>query len=405
MDGSTSRLPSSSVASVVSASLAARRSVNNSAPATPSSNLDPPRPAKEGHEWVWFPAGYWAEREVIETPTKAIKHFKWRKRSGKSSSGRATEDDPEHFWDLTRKTPGRLSLPKSFIAEEGHALLQQRPPFNRNGTSSESGGSSFPLLRTPQAELPSPYLTEEAHVQSLQRSPLSIHMNSQTNSSESGTSLSMSKLTKPPPSSPLTTENGGSGTTPTPIPIPISTSAANLRPSQSRTPVSPLLHLSPTSPDDKKKKSFFAKLLPVPKPVRIFPLYETKFYLPPFRIMLTGEYTVKKMKKIYSDNDVHDYISHAARAHVEPPTHRSQTSTPTPMMSRMVSLLLREEGGGTGKKTWSRSFKLFGKSPWHPQTSTGSEDSATSSLRGVLRGRTPMASPVSDAGAHSPFFV
>jgi AAA family ATPase len=27
--------------------------------------LDPPRPAREGMEWVWFPEGYWAERVVI----------------------------------------------------------------------------------------------------------------------------------------------------------------------------------------------------------------------------------------------------------------------------------------------------------------------------------------------------
>ncbi|TVY83590.1 Cell division control protein [Lachnellula suecica] len=26
--------------------------------------LDPPRPAKDGMEWVWFPEGYWAEREI-----------------------------------------------------------------------------------------------------------------------------------------------------------------------------------------------------------------------------------------------------------------------------------------------------------------------------------------------------
>jgi parafibromin len=26
----------------------------------PRHAVDPPRPAKEGHEWVWFPEGYWA---------------------------------------------------------------------------------------------------------------------------------------------------------------------------------------------------------------------------------------------------------------------------------------------------------------------------------------------------------
>lgn len=41
-------------------------------PATPSiesaypGSTEPPRPAKAGFEWVWFPAGYWAERPAIE---------------------------------------------------------------------------------------------------------------------------------------------------------------------------------------------------------------------------------------------------------------------------------------------------------------------------------------------------
>ncbi|KAG4030121.1 hypothetical protein MFRU_013g01450 [Monilinia fructicola] len=33
-------------------------------PVIPRQSIDPPRPAREGYEWVWFPAGYWAEREV-----------------------------------------------------------------------------------------------------------------------------------------------------------------------------------------------------------------------------------------------------------------------------------------------------------------------------------------------------
>ncbi|TGO86337.1 hypothetical protein BPOR_0312g00030 [Botrytis porri] len=33
-------------------------------PIVPQQGIDPPRPAREGYEWVWFPAGYWAEREL-----------------------------------------------------------------------------------------------------------------------------------------------------------------------------------------------------------------------------------------------------------------------------------------------------------------------------------------------------
>lgn len=28
--------------------------------------IDPPRDARSGYEWVWFPEGYWAERPVVE---------------------------------------------------------------------------------------------------------------------------------------------------------------------------------------------------------------------------------------------------------------------------------------------------------------------------------------------------
>jgi hypothetical protein len=35
---------------------------------------DPPRPAREGMEWVWFPEGYWAERERKEMFMTESKH-------------------------------------------------------------------------------------------------------------------------------------------------------------------------------------------------------------------------------------------------------------------------------------------------------------------------------------------
>lgn len=255
MDGPTSRLPSSSVASVTTAHLTTRRSMKetfNSAPVTPNANtyMDPPRPAREGHEWVWFPAGYWAEREIVESPGKVMKHFKWRKRSGKSSSGKETTQDdldhfPNNFWDHTPRTP--YPLPSPFLTEEAHVQWLQKSPYNRQGTSSESGGSSFPLNRTDQMAQPSPYLSEETHVLSLQRSPLA------NNSSESGASIS--KSTRLTPSSPLTTGKGDSDSaTPhaTPVSQPLSTPSGSL---------SSLLRLSPTSQESKSKKSFLARLL------------------------------------------------------------------------------------------------------------------------------------------------
>lgn len=49
---------------------------------------DPPRPPREGSEWVWFPEGFWAERELTETSSssKGDKFLSSRRWKGKSSS-------------------------------------------------------------------------------------------------------------------------------------------------------------------------------------------------------------------------------------------------------------------------------------------------------------------------------
>ena len=43
--------------------------------------IEPPRPAKEGFEWVWFPEGYWAERERRDSPNSRKQRPKWFSRS------------------------------------------------------------------------------------------------------------------------------------------------------------------------------------------------------------------------------------------------------------------------------------------------------------------------------------
>jgi parafibromin len=40
-------------------------------------SADPPRPAKDGFEWVWFPDGYWAERETPGAFVKESKISSW----------------------------------------------------------------------------------------------------------------------------------------------------------------------------------------------------------------------------------------------------------------------------------------------------------------------------------------
>ncbi|KFY45078.1 hypothetical protein V495_03136 [Pseudogymnoascus sp. VKM F-4514 (FW-929)] len=64
---------------------------NNEIPLPPNPRsqtaADPPRPAMDGYEWVWFPAGYWAEREIFTRPAKLIRPPKWVRRSLQGSVG------------------------------------------------------------------------------------------------------------------------------------------------------------------------------------------------------------------------------------------------------------------------------------------------------------------------------
>ncbi|KAI1210946.1 uncharacterized protein F4807DRAFT_44209 [Annulohypoxylon truncatum] len=361
VDGPTSRLPSSSVASVTTANLTTRqytKETYNSAPVSPNTFIDPPRPARDGYEWVWFPGGYWAEREIIESPSKVMKHFRWRKRSGKSSSGKDMQDDLQH--SPNSNAWAQMPQPSPFLTEEAHVQSLQRPTLSRKGTSSESCGSMFPLNRTlVQTPLSSPYLTEEAHVQSLQRSPLLFGCHG----CDSGTSIP--RLTsKPIQSSPLTSGHGGSDSatpTGTPVEKPTSTATASL---------SSIIHISTTSQEGKSKKSFMARILPDHKP---------------------------RFKKTPDDDEDFNYSYVKSKL-------ISHSQSPSAM--RRVTSLLREEGKDKkGRGDWSR--KLFGKSPWHREASASSEASVTSSVsssvRDVLRGRTPFTSPVSEIDRFNSF--
>ncbi|KAI1481614.1 hypothetical protein F4774DRAFT_407921 [Daldinia eschscholtzii] len=353
-------MPSSSVPTIHPAGRQITNEAYKSAPVTPNTYIDPPRPAREGCEWVWFPAGYWAEREIAESPGKVMKHFKWRKRSGKSSSGLDTQDGLEHLnnsglWDQIPRIS--QPLPSLFSSEESYTQSFHGPSFNRHGTSSESGKSMFPLNRTTQSPLPSPYLTEEAHVQSLQRSP--------QGSQDNENSISFSGPARPVRSSPLTIISGDSDSA-TPLATPVSQP-----PSISRASASSILHSTTTIPDVKPRKSLLSRLLPNYKP---------------------------KAKKIHSDNDAYDYTECPIASVQTPLLSHRRSHSPMPLMNRVASLL-REES----KRP--RSFKLFGKSPWHRKASAGSEVSISSSIRNVLRGRTPITSPVPYIGPVNTFCV
>lgn len=103
----------------------------------PRHPVDPPRPPKEGFEWVWFPEGYWAERERIE-PTKKNRKTqqKWFKRPDRRSSGSLLEsakaNSKANFNELpaikigSQSTSPSKSTTKSQNGEDGTSVADNR---------------------------------------------------------------------------------------------------------------------------------------------------------------------------------------------------------------------------------------------------------------------------------------
>ena len=116
---------------------------------------DPPRPAKEGYEWVWFPEGYWAEREIHglrDIPRKTsdvTRLWKWRSRSSKSKSS----SDDQRTMSLSPKSlhtpPGGVFSPvppSPYLSEEAHVQsLQNRSAFRHDRSSSIGSRDASPL--------------------------------------------------------------------------------------------------------------------------------------------------------------------------------------------------------------------------------------------------------------------
>ncbi|KAK8010480.1 hypothetical protein PG990_009445 [Apiospora arundinis] len=301
MDGPTSRLPSSVTSSITNSStpntvraLPATQSLrdlhNSRVSFSPSFSIltaptsygvDPPRPAKDGYEWVWFPGGYWAERERVETPrlsSHSARYFKWRKKSGRNSSSRDTESFSLH------------SSPKVLETVEG--------------------ANKVPL--------PSPWLSEEAHVASLQQPELGNR--EQIDSSPKSFPWAKTALLG----------SGTHSTTPSPSPFSPGLETEIAQPSQKST---------------SKKES--------------------------------------KNDAAYTQNTLEGAKQRLA--------HPGTLNSPLPR----ISTLLREENNKSpGSRT--RQRKLFGKSPWHRKASAGSDGSTTSSILDLLRGHTPLSTPVSE---------
>ncbi|CZS92254.1 uncharacterized protein RAG0_02719 [Rhynchosporium agropyri] len=75
--------------------------VSNEPPSTGSDSnqqwVDPPRPPREGYEWVWFPEGYWAERELPFPKNSSPKQKWWNKSPDRKIKASISPESPEKF--------------------------------------------------------------------------------------------------------------------------------------------------------------------------------------------------------------------------------------------------------------------------------------------------------------------
>ncbi|TRX96792.1 hypothetical protein FHL15_002098 [Xylaria flabelliformis] len=323
-----------------------RQSIRELFSAKPTIVIDPPRPAREGCEWVWYPAGYWAEREIVELPPKeSIKVFKWRKRSRKSGS-ESSKHSPQ-------TSPSAHSVPES-RKERSTDHLAGRQSQTRSPTSSESGGLYYPLNRMPDAPLPSPYLTEEAHVQSLQWPSIDAVSR---HGSLSGSSVIRSKSAIP--SSPLQFSSAedevGSDMTVAYTP----NSQAN---PDNSTEIASMGKLSPKAvagQEVKPKKSFIS-----------------------WRML-------SEHRQASSDESLGDDM-----AHIQPPRPQSPAKSPL----RKESTLSDK----SRKSRKSRSSRLFTKARWSRKFSSSSgastSRSTASSVHNSIRSQSPVGTPGSEGG-------
>ncbi|KAH9887164.1 hypothetical protein F4778DRAFT_786461 [Xylariomycetidae sp. FL2044] len=315
-----------------------RRDHFGSAPATSSTIVEPPRPAKPGHEWVWFPAGYWAERVVVETPAKDfMKGFRWRNRT---SARESSSPDLEPGRQLSPRYLGDVRTPMP-SSGQSFAEAARRPSLQRHGTRSESYTTTY--YRMPNPPLPSPYLSEDSLVQSLQGWPSPARRG--TSSSNSGNLSKTSRLSR---NSPLIVVEE-----PPSPPNPVPPQSLPLDPEG--TP--PTDSSQTTLRDTKQKRSLMSKLhLSDPR--------------------------VQGKKSNQTGN-----IDHSTSALEKYPSNTTVASSISPLLT-----------GETKKPHRQWAKKLFGMSVWHRKTSGGSEPSATSAMREILRGSSPLSSPNSGHG-------
>jgi hypothetical protein len=101
----------------------------------PRHSADPPRPAREGNEWVWFPEGYWAEREKPKSSLRKEKSRKWFYKPPERESNTSSPSKSQKG----NRTPTETDLPRIRIGSAtSHGSTQTAEDKSRTPESPKS---------------------------------------------------------------------------------------------------------------------------------------------------------------------------------------------------------------------------------------------------------------------------
>ncbi|RYO77173.1 hypothetical protein DL766_000826 [Monosporascus sp. MC13-8B] len=374
---------------------------------------DPPRPPREGYEWVWFPAGYWAEREIVESPparkadSNAWPSLKWHKRSAKETSSGWTPDEPES----SPRTPIDSPSPPA------RTKLRQPPP------------------------LASPYLSEQAHVQSLQQP--NLYPRRRTSSTDSESKLALMEQTgakpKPPPTTLWPGKDSDAQQTQHRSYFHFGTSDESTLSSVATPSGRPTTrpHLSPGASELAHVKSLQGRPPLLGKPssesftttvtrhddesipqIRTSSLASSRRQSGPSTLpnpQRRSEETTKSSQPSISVEEAKPKqsfmkwlgfesrrkprrarteaggVTHLAHMLAQEVSHVPQPQIPS---NNRLASLHEDANGNSGSKL--RSRRLFGKGTWRHKTSAASSTSPSGSVRDVLRGGSPEYTSISE---------
>lgn len=127
----------------------------------PRHPADPPRPAKLGMEWVWFPQGYWAERELRASspqssiPSKQSGRQKWWNRTPepKTPTSVPTDKTEGSAKSSSKTTPPKFEIPRikiGSISRRNSSIDadRRRSSSQKSLMSMQLGGFSFMKQRS-----------------------------------------------------------------------------------------------------------------------------------------------------------------------------------------------------------------------------------------------------------------